>query len=68
MKSVQENHYPVSFSIGVITFLALPVSLDQMLDQADQLMYEVKNSGKNNLKFNVFYHKGSAITERRMKK
>ncbi len=36
--------------MGAITFLESPESVDNMLEQADRLMYQVKNSGKNGLK------------------
>ncbi|NJN21782.1 MAG: GGDEF domain-containing protein [Leptolyngbya sp. RL_3_1] len=41
--------WPVGFSIGAITFVTLPDSVDALLAQADQLMYSVKRSGKNRL-------------------
>ena len=45
-----ENHsFDVSFSIGAVTFLQLPVSIDLMLEKVDHLMYQVKQTGKNGL-------------------
>lgn len=51
--------YPstVSLSIGAVTFLSLPDSIEQMLEQADSLMYQVKQSGKNAIKHQVFPEK-----------
>lgn len=46
--------FPVGFSIGVVTFLSLPESIDEMIELVDHLMYDVKNSGKNRLKHEVF--------------
>jgi diguanylate cyclase (GGDEF)-like protein len=37
----------VTFSMGVVTFLAPPGSVDEMIRRADDLMYEVKRSGKD---------------------
>jgi diguanylate cyclase (GGDEF)-like protein len=37
---------PVTLSIGVITFNASPDNIDKMLNKADALMYEAKQSGK----------------------
>lgn len=45
---------PISFSIGAVTFLSLPNSIERMLDEADSLMYRVKKSGKNRLEHQVF--------------
>jgi diguanylate cyclase (GGDEF)-like protein len=43
----------VTFSIGAVTFLAPPASVDEMLGRADQLMYEAKRSGKDAARFQV---------------
>jgi len=39
--------FSVTFSIGVMTFPAPPASVDELVRQADALMYEVKNGSKN---------------------
>ena len=44
------NQWSITFSIAAITFINPPESLDEMLQQADHLMYLVKNSGENQLK------------------
>lgn len=43
------KNYPIGFSIGVAVFPAAPASLDDAIRIADDLMYQVKTSGKNNL-------------------
>jgi diguanylate cyclase (GGDEF)-like protein len=45
--------WPVTFSTGVVTFMNPPLSVHYMLKAADALMYEVKKSGKNNIKYKV---------------
>jgi diguanylate cyclase (GGDEF)-like protein len=40
--------WPVSFSIGVVTY-AYPPNIDEVVRYADELMYTVKRSGKNRL-------------------
>lgn len=52
---IEMESFPVSFSIGAITFLTLPGSVDVMLELVDHLMYEVKHSGKNGMKHELFY-------------
>ena len=55
LKTTIEVYYPqVSFSIGAVTFLSLPDSVDLMLNKADSLMYEVKKSGKNRIEHHIF--------------
>jgi diguanylate cyclase (GGDEF)-like protein len=43
----------ITFSIGAVTFLAPPVSVREMIAGADQVMFSVKNSGKNRLQQEV---------------
>jgi diguanylate cyclase (GGDEF)-like protein len=45
---------PITFSAGVVTFEKPPRDIEEMISLADNLMYEVKKSGKNNLKFMVY--------------
>lgn len=37
----------VTFSIGVVTFEKAPLTIDAILQRADQLMYSAKHNGKN---------------------
>jgi diguanylate cyclase (GGDEF)-like protein len=39
--------WQVTFSIGVVTWTTPPRTVDTMIRQADDTMYEVKNTGKN---------------------
>ncbi len=48
-KATKDNSFDVGFSMGAITFLKLPESVDNMLERVDTLMYQVKNNGKNDL-------------------
>lgn len=50
LKVQVEQHWPVTFSIGMVTYLTAPESADEMIRVADTLMYEVKDSGKNELR------------------
>jgi diguanylate cyclase (GGDEF)-like protein len=51
LKEMNENGWSVTFSIGVLTLTAPQLSVDEMLGRADQLMYTVKNGGKNNIQY-----------------
>jgi PleD family two-component response regulator len=50
LKSDVEAVWPVTFSIGMVTYRTPPVNTNEMIRTVDQLMYEVKNSGKNELR------------------
>jgi diguanylate cyclase (GGDEF)-like protein len=46
---MEKVHWPVTFSIGVITYIGPPSSVDEMIREGDDLMYSVKRSGKNGI-------------------
>jgi diguanylate cyclase (GGDEF)-like protein len=45
----EREHWRVTFSIGVVTWTTAPRTVDMMIRQADDAMYEVKNTGKNRI-------------------
>jgi len=47
MSNLQRRNSPVTLSIGVITFANAPLSVNEMLEHADALMYQAKKQGKN---------------------
>lgn len=53
MDVVRQNKWSVTFSIGVITYTDT-CNLNDLIKRADQLMYVVKKSGKNNIQFGTY--------------
>ena len=47
---VREGGWRVTFSVGAVTFLTPPFSVDEMIGRADQLMYDTKRRGKNGVR------------------
>lgn len=47
--TMQEQQWPVTFSGGAVTYQCPPETVDALLQGADQLMYEVKESGKDRI-------------------
>ncbi len=45
---------PVTFSIGALTCLQPPASVDAMIGMADELMYKVKTGSKNDIVFSLY--------------
>jgi diguanylate cyclase (GGDEF)-like protein len=45
--SMQKAGWPVTFSIGMVTYKTAPSEVRQMIKMADDLMYSVKKHGKN---------------------
>jgi diguanylate cyclase (GGDEF)-like protein len=50
---MRRHSWPVTFSIGVLTFESAPSSSDEMLNLADRMMYAVKKAGKDNVRFST---------------
>jgi diguanylate cyclase (GGDEF)-like protein len=53
-RGVREINCPVTFSIGVLTCIQAPPTVDKMIELADHLMYSVKNKAKDGIEFLVF--------------
>lgn len=51
LKAMEERDYPVTFSIGVVTFTRPPLSVNTLISTADQVMYLVKRSGKDRIMY-----------------
>ncbi|WP_303905553.1 GGDEF domain-containing protein [Thiohalomonas denitrificans] len=60
LAAMKEAGWPVTFSIGVLTYLRPPTDVREMIHQADQLMYTVKKRGKNGCAHAL----GTAVEER----
>lgn len=46
---MSDEQWPVSFSVGFVTFKSAPASIKEVLEIADSLMYTVKNADKNDI-------------------
>ena len=51
---MQQSAWPVTLSIGVVTFLKIPATVDAAIRLADHLMYAVKTDGKNSIRYSVY--------------
>ena len=54
LEKMKMHAWEITFSIGVLTFLTMPESVDEMVSLTDGLMYEVKVGGKNAIKYSVY--------------
>jgi GGDEF domain-containing protein len=54
LDEMKQNHWPVTFSIGVLTYQAGEISIDELVKHVDDLMYSVKKSGKNSIAYAVY--------------
>ena len=53
--------FPVTCSVGAVTFSSPPSSTDEAVRAADHLMYQVKSQGKNAAAFGVVGPEGEAV-------
>jgi diguanylate cyclase (GGDEF)-like protein len=53
LETVGTQHEVVTFSIGAVTFLSAPESVEIAIEQADRVMYDIKRRGKNQLEFQI---------------
>jgi diguanylate cyclase (GGDEF)-like protein len=51
---MRRRNLPVTFSMGAVTCVVTPYSAEQIINMADELMYEVKNSTKDDVRFTTW--------------
>ena len=54
IEKMRQKNWPVTFSMGAVTCEFSPYSAEQLVNMADELMYEVKNSTKNDIRFRTW--------------
>ncbi len=54
LDEMRRNNWPVTFSIGVLTCIEMPQTTDELIKKADNLMYSVKNGGKNSITYSSY--------------
>lgn len=52
-QAMRKMNWPATFSIGSVTYTTPPVSVDEMIRAADNLMYSMKREGKDRMGFAV---------------
>jgi len=50
---IQDKGWPVTLSVGAVTFEILPGSVDEMINAADRQMYRAKKKGKNRIQYKI---------------
>ena len=54
LQTMSENEYQITFSIGALTCEIPPKNINELIIIADQLMYSVKENGKNAIRFSLY--------------
>ncbi len=58
--AMRSGGWPVTFSIGAMTYLRSPGDVDALVKKADDLMYGAKRDGKDRINFGVWKESASA--------
>lgn len=53
LEKVIKDDWPITFSVGMVTFLKPPATVDELLKHADDIMYSVKAAGKGAVRHEV---------------
>jgi diguanylate cyclase (GGDEF)-like protein len=54
LEEMQQGHWPITLSIGVLTCMAAPPAKDELVKMADDLMYAAKRDGKNAIRYSTY--------------
>jgi diguanylate cyclase (GGDEF)-like protein len=60
LDEMRSRNWPVTFSIGAMTYLDTHLTTDELISKADSLMYSVKKNGKNAIAYAVYPSKDLA--------
>jgi diguanylate cyclase (GGDEF)-like protein len=52
---MKEYQWPVTFSVGVVTFKSMPKSPRGLIGAAEKVMWAVKKEGKNGVRYATYY-------------
>jgi diguanylate cyclase (GGDEF)-like protein len=53
LELMRKNEWPVTFSVGIVTFHMPPDNVEDLIRKADSVMYSAKNRGKNRIAVQV---------------
>lgn len=55
LAEMQQHAWPVTLSIGAVTFRTPPANIDTFIQVADEMMYSVKSTGKNAIAHTIWF-------------
>jgi len=54
LEKMKADNWDITFSIGAMTVLTMPESVDKLISLTDALMYDVKDKGKNAIYYSIY--------------
>ena len=64
LKLAERKRWPVTFSLGLVTYESVPDNVQSMVTAADRMMYLAKEGGKNALKHRIIAHEEQDLFKR----
>lgn len=63
LKCMHDRGWPITFSIGMVTYEHPPELVDTIINQADDLMFQVKHRSKDGILHRSFRKKGAPVLD-----
>jgi diguanylate cyclase (GGDEF)-like protein len=54
LEDMKKHNWDMTFSIGVVTFIRIPKTVDDMVRMADDVMHPIKIGGKNAVSYTIY--------------
>jgi diguanylate cyclase (GGDEF)-like protein len=54
LREMRKNRWPITFSIGVLSYQSGDILAEELVKRADKLMYAVKHKGKNAIAYGIY--------------
>lgn len=61
LDEMRRNDWPVTFSIGVLTYVGSAITVDELIKKTEDLMNTVKQNGKNTIMYAAYSNKCSHL-------
>lgn len=62
-QAMKDNGWPATVSAGIVTCMSAPLSVEKMIQMADDQMYAAKKSGKNTVRHEIYKPASGAVTK-----
>lgn len=54
VKVMQQRNWSITLSVGLLTCVVAPNTVNELMEMADKLMYSAKSDGKNSVKYFIY--------------
>ena len=54
VKVMQQRNWSITLSVGLLTCVVAPNTVNELMEMAEELMYSAKSDGKNSVKYFIY--------------